>query len=116
MWELWSKALESLGRFRLLRFGRGKTKLRVGDPAALDAQGGGRWASYLEAEKLYDTWGPVRESPWIPFHCVLLFAALDRIPRSEIGPMPGPEAGPTTWTRKGLVMPTYSRRVLLASR
>lgn len=35
---------------------------------------------------LFDTWGPVPGSPWEPFHCVTLFAALERIAA------PGPTA------------------------
>jgi len=84
MSALWSRALELLGRLRL-RLGVRK-KLRVGHPGAPDAQGGRGWRQYLSAERLYDVWGPVPESPWVPFHCVPLFAALDRLTESEVGP------------------------------
>ncbi len=90
MWRPWSRALELLGRIRL-RIPGWRKKLRVGDPRAPDAQGGFGWREYLDPERLYDAWGPVPAGVWMPFHCVPLFAALDSIQRSEIGPSPPPE-------------------------
>jgi hypothetical protein len=87
MWRPWSRALELLGRVRL--GGPGRTKqLRVGHPGSYDAQGGWRWKEFVASEKLFDVWGPAPDGPWPPFHCVPLFAALDRIRRDDIGPTP----------------------------
>jgi hypothetical protein len=91
MWQRWFEALERLGRIRL-HFTSG-SKLDVGDPTASDAQGGADWRRYITAEALYDVWGPVPAGPWAPFHCVPLFAALDRMAPRSIGPArpPGQE-------------------------
>jgi hypothetical protein len=86
MWRLWSWGLETLGRLRFRLPFRWRKALRVGDPAAPDSRGGHGWRDYLDAERLYDVWGPVPDGLWIPFHCVPLFAALDSIRRGEIGP------------------------------
>jgi hypothetical protein len=94
MWRPWSRAFEALGRIRFLLTQAGK--LKVGDPTASDARGGWGWKAYAESETLYDVWGPVPESPWLPFHCVPLFAALDRIPRDRVGPPP-PRDVPEAW-------------------
>ncbi|HXV85118.1 MAG TPA: hypothetical protein VD793_00385, partial [Gemmatimonadales bacterium] len=108
MSALWSRALELLGRIRLGFSIR--RKLTVGHPGAPDAQGGRGWRNYLSAERLFDVWGPVPGSPWVPFHCVPLFAALDRLELDTVGPtrpdepdQPGPlqpalpaAAAPTT--------------------
>jgi hypothetical protein len=86
MWRLWSKPLELLGR---LGVGRIPTrKMRVGHPSALDGRGSMHWRDYARAERLYDVWGPAPDGPWVPFHCVPLFAALDRIPEDLMGPTP----------------------------
>jgi hypothetical protein len=85
MWRPWSSFLESLGRLRLSLF-TFRRRVRVGDPQATDAQGLFGWRDYLAPERLFDVWGPHPQSPWVPFHCVPLFAALDRIKTNEIGP------------------------------
>jgi hypothetical protein len=108
MWRLWSRPLEWLGRIRLYLRPR-RTKLLVGHRDAFDAQGTARWRDYLSPERLYDTWGPVPGSPWMPFHCVPLFAALDRIPVDDVGPAPGPELALTVPTRRGIVLPAHAR-------
>jgi hypothetical protein len=89
MWRLWSRLFELLGGIPIAM--RPPKRLRVGDPAAPDAMGGWGWREYLDAERLFDVWGPVPDSPWVPFHCVPLFAALDSLTPSEIGPAPPPE-------------------------
>jgi len=84
MWQLLSRPLEWLGRLRIgfsLR-----RSLRVGDPNLPDAQGGMGWRDYVTAEALFDIWGPVEGSPWVPYHAVPLFAAIDRIKREDLGP------------------------------
>ncbi|MEW6741604.1 MAG: hypothetical protein AB1486_02500 [Planctomycetota bacterium] len=49
------------------------------------------WREYRNTRRLWETWGPVAGSPWEPFHCVTLFAALDRPalvkPGSKVGPL-----------------------------
>jgi hypothetical protein len=91
MWQLLSGPLEWLGRLRI-GFSR-RRPLRVGSPDASDAQGGTGWRAYLAADRLYDVWGPHPDSPWVPFHCVPLFAALDRIKADQVGPTAPPAAG-----------------------
>jgi hypothetical protein len=89
MWQRWSAPLEWLGR---LRFGwSGSTRLRVGDVTTNDARGGSDWQRFRTPEPLFDVWGPHPASPWVPFHAVPLFAALDRIPAREIGPAAPPD-------------------------
>jgi hypothetical protein len=90
MWRPWSKALEILGRLRFPISWR--RSLRVGDPDAPDARGTTAWRGYLGSERLFDVWGPHPESPWVPFHCVPLFAALDSLTSRNVGPTP--EAAP----------------------
>jgi hypothetical protein len=86
MWRPWSKALELLGRIGFRFLFSYRRKLSVGDPAAPDARGTQGWRGYLRSDRLYDVWGPHPHGPWVPFHCVPLFAALDRIHQKEIGP------------------------------
>jgi hypothetical protein len=84
MWRPWSRPLEILGRLRVpVPFRR---RVRVGSPRSVDAEGGMDWRAFQTAEELFRVWGPVPESPWEPFHCVPLFAVLDRIPRDRVGP------------------------------
>jgi hypothetical protein len=98
MWRLWSWPLEVLGRLRF-RLGLGRlfrNRVRVGHPGARDARDGMGWQDYARSDRLYDVWGPLPDGPWLPFHCVPLFAALDRIPSDHVGPAPSPgspEAG-----------------------
>jgi hypothetical protein len=91
MWRPWSRALELLGRIRFPRF-PWRRAMGVGDPRAPDARGGHGWRGYLGAERLYDVWGPHPHGPWVPFHCVPLFAALDRLQTGQVGPTRPPEA------------------------
>jgi len=88
MWPLWSRLLEALGRLRL----RSPTfrTVSVGDPGTPDAQGGDGWREYATPEALYRVWGPLEGSPWEPYHCVPLFAAIDRVQRNRLGPAPPP--------------------------
>jgi len=51
---------------------------RVGSQGALDVEGGHLWRSFVDAEALYEAWGPPPGSPWLPYHCVTLFAAVER--------------------------------------
>jgi hypothetical protein len=98
MWRPWSRGLELLGRIRLKVPFNWRRTLRVGDPNAPDAMAGTGWRDYLEAERLYDVWGPHPDSAWTAFHCVPLFAALDSLRHAEIGPARLPEPGDQrTW-------------------
>ncbi|HUP47142.1 MAG TPA: hypothetical protein VM779_16670 [Thermoanaerobaculia bacterium] len=63
-----------------------RPKVTVGNPSASDAQGSLLWRRFTSGEALYDVWGPRADSPWAPFHCVPLFAALDRIDAASVGP------------------------------
>jgi hypothetical protein len=100
MWQRLSKPLEWLGRFggRL----QGRTKLTVGDPNGVDARGGTGWRRFLDAELLYDVWGPHPASPWTPYHTVPLFAALDRLATDSIGPAAPPRTADATDVRNAL--------------
>jgi hypothetical protein len=89
----WSIPLEALGRFglpRILPLGLFRRPLAVGDPHAADARGGNEWRDFLDPVRLFDTWGPHPAGPWVPYHCVPLFAALDRLKRDAVGPAPPP--------------------------
>ncbi len=85
MWRRWSERLEWLGALRLglPTFTKGWP---VGEPNASDAEGGLGWKNFASPEPLYRAWGPHPEGPWVPFHCVPLFAALDRTKPEWIGP------------------------------
>jgi hypothetical protein len=93
MWRPWSRALEALGRLRFPSW-QTRRKLTVGVAGGPDAQGGTGWRDYARAERLYDVWGPLPESAWVPYHCVPLFAALDVIDPKKVGPAHAPEQPP----------------------
>jgi hypothetical protein len=85
----WFAPLEALGRLGLpsiLPQALFRRPLAVGDPGAADALGGRGWKDYLDPARLFDVWGPHPDGPWGPYHCVPLFAALDRLVRNEVGP------------------------------
>ena len=102
MWQLLSGPLEWLGRLRL-GFSR-RRSLRVGSPDAPDARGSMGWRAHVAADRLYDVWGPHPDSPWVPFHCVPLFAALDRITSDQVGPT-APVAGDDPVSRRPYARP-----------
>jgi hypothetical protein len=108
MWRLLSKPLELFGLLRIGGFfpGRG---VRFGHPSALDAQGGQFWKNYLTCERLYDVWGPRPEGPWLPFHCIPLFAALDSLKKDQIGPPPPPEITPDALPAAEASLPSHAR-------
>ena len=100
MWRRWSTLLEALGSLRLPRILPGslfRRRLEVGDPKGMDALGGSQWRTYLSPAVLFDTWAPHPAGPWVPYHCVPLFAALDRLQADAVGPAspPGSPARPT---------------------
>ena len=85
----WSALLEWLGRLGppgVLPAGRLRRTVAVGVPTALDARLGDGWRDYLDPARLYDVWGPHPEGPWVPYHSVPLFAALDRLKLESVGP------------------------------
>jgi len=85
MSQLLSKLLSYLGSLRI-RTRTDKVTLDVGDPKAIDAKGSMEWKAYTKTEALYEVWGPAKESPWDPYHCVPLFASLPTLPEDRIGP------------------------------
>jgi len=123
MWQRWSRFLEALGGIRIpVQLSGAK---QAGDPSAPDAAGGRGWAAYARTEALFQVWGPLEGGPWEPYHCVPLFAALDRMDRKQIGPTPlrmveedanrlaraaegGATAGPQ-FTGGSLVLPAHAR-------
>jgi len=101
MWSLLLKLLEFIGRIRL-PFIKGKTQVKVGNPATVDFLGDYGWRNYLDSRKLSQIWGPHPNSPWTPFHCLTLFVALDYIQQDMIGPCdynpwPLQNVKPPTW-------------------
>jgi hypothetical protein len=95
MWQPLSRILDALGRFRL-PIGPSAVRVLVGNPNGADALGGFEWQRYTTAEALYEVWGPIPESPWEPYHCVPLFAALGAL-KPDVSGFGSPfAAGPTT--------------------
>ena len=78
MWQPLSKLLDTLGRLRVPQ-GPPKVTIRIGTPGSVDALGDFEWRNYKSPEALYRVWGPLQDSPWEPYHCVPLFAALESI-------------------------------------
>lgn len=87
MWQPLSNILDLIGRCRI-SIGPSKVVLSVGHPESTDATGTMDWQRFLTAEALHDVWGPAPGSPWQPYHCVPLFAALDTLPKALVGPTP----------------------------
>jgi hypothetical protein len=85
MWQPLSKLLSALGRMRMASSPR-RLNLEAGNPLAHDVLDSPQWKEFLEPARLYDIWGPVPDSPWVPYHCVPLFAALSTFPNDKVGP------------------------------
>jgi hypothetical protein len=108
MWRPWSVLLESLGRLRF-RLPRQPT-LVVGAPGAPDARGGSGWEAFAAPEALFAVWGPLEGSPWEPYHCIPLFAALEQVARSQLGPTdPNVIAAERAGEGGGFVLPEHAR-------
>jgi hypothetical protein len=109
MWRLWSKLLELLGGFSL-PLPHTRRRLQVGSPAAVDAMGSHAWRRFATPEPLFAVWGPLPGSPWEPYHCVPLFASLERIAPEGVGPPPEEEpiAEPPTHARPGALPPPWA--------
>jgi len=88
MWRRWSRALELLGSLRVPFPIKPAKGVSVGDPRSPDAAGGAGWREYLAGDRLFDVWRPHPRSPWGPYHCVPLFAALDSLKPDRVGPAP----------------------------
>jgi hypothetical protein len=87
MWQPLFKFLERLSILGVIRSAP-RTLEGFGDPQAPDALGGTGWKAFTRAEPLFQIWGPLEGSPWEAYHAVPLFAALDRMDPSKIGPPP----------------------------
>jgi hypothetical protein len=110
MWRPWSKALERIGRIRTGGTGGLRSaKVAIGHPGSHDARGGWGWRQYRTGEALFEVWGPPAGSPWAPFHCVPLFAALDRVPASTVGPTPQPMRRPEENPPDISILPEHAR-------
>lgn len=86
MWQPLSSLFDLIGRLRFSVPPLRRRKLSVGRPGAVDAQGGFDWQTYRSARSLYAVWGPPSDSPWIPYHCVPLFASLDTLRQDLVWP------------------------------
>jgi hypothetical protein len=87
---MFNKLLQWIARIRIpltLAFAP-RAEVSVGDANLLDAIGSTRWKEYRTAEKLFDVWSPLPATTWEAFHCATLFASLDKISQSHIGPAP----------------------------
>jgi hypothetical protein len=82
MWRPLSWILELIGGARIYVRPGWRTP-PVGDLQAPDALGGDGYVALRSARALYEVWGPPPGSPFEPFHCVTLFAALDRLAASR---------------------------------
>ncbi|MDQ1256460.1 MAG: hypothetical protein QG656_1056, partial [Candidatus Hydrogenedentes bacterium] len=88
MWSPLLKLLEGIGRIRF-PFVKLDEYLPVGRPDLPDARGTADWKNYLSARDLSRVWGPHAHSPWMPFHCLTLFIALDYLKADFVGPCDG---------------------------
>lgn len=115
MWQPLLKLLEFLSRVGV-SFGSQETKFSVGDPNATDSRLDMGWKRFLSSRLLWNAWSPMPGSPWEPYHCVTLFAAIDELARDckdcKIGPLPDsdlpdylkPAAGPPPWADRNTLV------------
>jgi len=87
------RLLEKLGRFGV-HVDTQETMFSIGRPDGLDSRHSPRWTYFKTSRALWQAWGPVAGSPWEPFHCVTLFAALDEVKKDRPGSLLGPLADP----------------------
>jgi len=76
MWRPLSWIFEAIGRLRVKNRPTWSMP-QVGESRAPDVASSNLWRAHATAEALYDLWGPPQGSPFEPYHCVTLFAALD---------------------------------------
>lgn len=110
MWQPLLKLLSFIGnlRFPLLRL---RLRVTAGNPELPDSEGGNRWKTFLDTEALWQVWGPPPGSPWDPYHCVTLFAALDLMKRGTplcIGPLPDSDL--PDWLKPSADLPSWARQ------
>lgn len=105
--KTFAKPLEWLGRIRPAKPWRSRDRsLMIGNPEwTTDALGGNRWREYSSPQRLFDAWGPDSDSPWWPYHCATLFAAVDRIPKNQLHP--APPAWIPEWLQSDLAVPPW---------
>lgn len=84
MWSPLSLILEALTKARLY-WAKAQNVPAIGASGATDALGGETWKRFATARTLFEIWAPALDSPFEPYHCVTLFAALDR---ANIAPHP----------------------------
>jgi hypothetical protein len=108
MWQPFSKLLEGLGRLGV-HFGSQDTMFSIGEDDGVDSEGGLDWREYRTSRALWEAWGPLRGSPWEPFHCVTLFAALDELrrdaPNKPLGPVA--EEGLPDYAKPSTIAPPW---------
>ena len=85
MWQPLSSLLNFIGRIRIT-YRPTSVTMTIGNPGDRDAMDSTYWKDYVDTEKLFAVWGPVPGGPWEPYHCVPLFAALQTVLVSRIGP------------------------------
>lgn len=85
MWQPLSSLLNLIGRIRI-SYRPSTVTMTIGHPEDRDAMDSTYWKEYNDTEKLFAVWGPVPGGPWEPYHCVPLFAALQTVQASRIGP------------------------------
>lgn len=87
------KLLEFLGRFGM-HVDMQNINFDIGTFDSVDSCHGTDWHAFRHSQSLWQAWGPVPGSPWEPFHCVTLFAAVDELekdsPKSFLGPVAVP--------------------------
>jgi hypothetical protein len=100
MSQRWLKLLERIGAPHL-RASAGSAEVQFRNVRD------GVWHEFCDYEVLFRLYGPPPESPWYPYHCPTLFAAIDRL---NLGPRPiqmSPEvalrgpAGAFAWLERG---------------
>lgn len=88
MWRPLSLILEVITNLRYRsRFNR--LVPAIGVAGAVDVRGGDTWKRYAKPRSLFEIWAPALDSPYEPYHCVTLFAALDHARISPHPPPPG---------------------------
>ena len=87
MYRLWLEFLRFLSYLRLPGFAFKISAVNIGKPEDTDIMQSMRWKNFTRAESLYSVWGPHQQSVWLPYHCITLFAAIDRFRPEQIGPV-----------------------------
>jgi hypothetical protein len=82
MWQPLLKILDWVGRVDIA-VAHQTPRVQAGNVNNPSIEGGTAWKKYLGTEVLWQTWGPAAGSPWEPFHCVTLFAAIDAARRNR---------------------------------